>query len=90
MIKDKFSRVGFILAAAGSAVGIGNIWKFPYLTGDNGGGAFVLVYLLTILLIGISVFIAESFIGYKTNKDSVSAFESLALKKQIILEVCRI
>lgn len=83
MIKDKFSRVGFILAAAGSAVGIGNIWKFPYLTGDNGGGAFVLVYLLTILLIGISVFIAESFIGYKTNKDSVSAFESLALKNKL-------
>ena len=47
------SRMAFILAAAGSAVGLGNIWKFPYITGENGGGAFVLVYLLCIAVVGI-------------------------------------
>ncbi|MEW6552098.1 MAG: hypothetical protein AB1389_08240 [Campylobacterota bacterium] len=78
MIKDKFTKAGFILAAAGSAVGLGNVWKFPYITGDNGGGVFVLVYLLTIVLVGISVFIAESYMGYKTGQNSVSAFETLA------------
>ena len=46
----RFSRIGFIMAAAGSAVGLGNIWKFPYIAGEYGGGAFVLVYLLTVLL----------------------------------------
>lgn len=84
MIKDKFSKVGFILAAAGSAVGLGNIWKFPYIAGDNGGGIFVLVYLLTIFFIGISVFIAESYIGSKTEQNSVSAFETLAFKNKHI------
>ncbi len=78
MIKDRFSRIGFILAATGSAVGLGNIWKFPYITGDNGGGLFVLVYLVTILFVGISVFIAESYVGYATHKNSVDAFETLA------------
>ena len=54
MHKNRFSRVGFILAAAGSAVGLGNIWKFPYITGENGGGVFVLVYLATVFFIGMS------------------------------------
>ena len=53
------SRLGFILAAAGSAVGLGNIWKFPYMTGENGGGAFVLVYLLCVLGVGLPILIAE-------------------------------
>lgn len=82
MIKDKFTKAGFILAAAGSAVGLGNVWKFPYITGDNGGGVFVLVYLLTIVLVGISVFIAESYMGYKTGQNSVSAFETLAVNNK--------
>ena len=47
------SRWAFVLAAAGSAVGLGNIWKFPYITGENGGGAFVMVYLICIAVIGI-------------------------------------
>ena len=80
MYKNRFSRVGFILAAAGSAVGLGNIWKFPYITGENGGGVFVLVYLLTVVLIGMSIFIAEVLVGSSTNKDSVSAIETLAPK----------
>ena len=74
----RFSRIGFILAAAGSAVGLGNIWKFPYITGEYGGGAFVLVYLITVALIGFSIMIAEMFIGYKGRKDTVTSFEELA------------
>jgi NSS family neurotransmitter:Na+ symporter len=74
----RFSRIGFILAAAGSAVGLGNIWKFPYIAGVYGGGAFVLVYLLTVLLIGFSIMIAEMLIGYMGRKDGVTSFEELA------------
>ncbi|MGB5965724.1 MAG: sodium-dependent transporter [Sulfurimonadaceae bacterium] len=74
----RFSRVGFILAAAGSAVGLGNIWKFPYIAGENGGGAFVVVYLITVLMIGFSVMIAEMLIGYLGRRDSVTSFEELA------------
>ena len=76
----RFSRVGFILAAAGSAVGLGNIWKFPYIAGEFGGGAFVLVYLITVLLIGFSIMIAEMLIGYLGRRDTVTSFESLAPK----------
>ena len=74
----RFSRIGFILAAAGSAVGLGNIWKFPYITGENGGGAFVLVYLVTVLMIGFSIMIAEMLIGYLGRLDGVGSFEKLA------------
>jgi neurotransmitter:Na+ symporter, NSS family len=73
-----FSRWGFLMAAAGSAVGLGNIWKFPYITGEYGGGAFVLVYLLTVALVGFSVMIAEILIGYLGRRDCVGAFEELA------------
>jgi len=74
----RFSRIGFILAAAGSAVGLGNIWKFPYITGEYGGGAFVLVYLITVLLIGFSIMMAEMLIGYLGRRDTVTSFEELA------------
>ncbi len=74
----RFSRIGFILAAAGSAVGLGNIWKFPYITGENGGGAFVFVYLITVLMIGFTLMIAEMLIGYLGRQDSVTNFEKLA------------
>ncbi len=68
--------MGFVLAAAGSAVGLGNIWKFPYITGENGGGAFVLVYLLCILLVGVPVMIAEILLGRATKASPVSAYRS--------------
>ncbi len=71
------SRLGFILAAAGSAVGLGNIWKFPYITGLNGGGAFVLVYLVCIALVGLPIMIAELMIGRHTRRDAVGAFIKL-------------
>ena len=67
------SKLGFIMAAAGSAVGLGNIWRFPYLTGENGGGAFVLVYLLCVLLIGIPLLYNEVAIGRLTGKNPVGA-----------------
>lgn len=71
------SRIGFVLAAAGSAVGLGNIWKFPYIAGENGGGAFVLVYLLCIVVVGIPIMMAEFMIGRHTRKDAVGAFMQL-------------
>ena len=70
-------RLSFILAAAGSAVGLGNIWKFPYVTGQNGGGAFVLVYLITIAVVGFPIFISELYIGQKSQTDPVNAFRVL-------------
>ena len=78
MQRANFSRVGFILAAAGAAVGLGNIWKFPYMTGMYGGGAFVLVYLITILFIGVSLLIAEMLMGKMGGSDAVSSFEKEA------------
>lgn len=78
----RFGRIGFILAAAGSAVGLGNIWKFPYITGEYGGGAFVLIYMVTVLLVGVSVMMAEMLIGYMGRMDTVSSFEKLAPAKK--------
>lgn len=69
------SRLAFILAAAGSAIGLGNLWKFPYIAGANGGGAFVLVYLACIFAVGIPIFIAELYIGQTAQKNAVGAFE---------------
>ncbi len=66
------------MAAAGSAVGLGNIWKFPYMTGEYGGGAFVLVYLITIFFVGFSVMVAEMLIGALGRRDTVGSFERLA------------
>lgn len=72
------SKIGFILAAAGSAVGLGNIWRFPYITGQNGGAAFVLVYLALVFIIGFSVMLAEMAIGRKAQLNAVGSFQKLA------------
>jgi len=74
------SNFGFILAASGSAVGLGNIWKYPYIAGENGGGAFTLIYLLCILIVGMPIVIGEFVIGRKTQLSPVGAFEKLAPK----------
>ncbi|MGY8870631.1 MAG: sodium-dependent transporter [Pseudomonadales bacterium] len=71
------SRLAFILAASGSAVGLGNIWKFPYITGENGGGAFVLVYLLCIALIGMPIMIAEVMIGRRGGRSPINSLRML-------------
>lgn len=70
------SRLGFVMAAAGSAVGLGNIWKFPYTAGESGGGAFVAIYLLFVIFIGFSVMLTEFAIGRKTGLSAVGAFKS--------------
>ena len=73
------SRLAFFLAATGSAVGLGNIWKFPYIAGDNGGGAFILVYLVCIVLIGLPILIAEVTLGRRGRESPVNTLRGLAL-----------
>lgn len=72
------SKLGFILAAAGSAIGIGVIWKFPYMVGTNGGGIFFLMFILFTLIIGAPILITEFIIGRRTQKDAVRAYKELA------------
>ncbi|RTR05682.1 sodium-dependent transporter [Halomonas nitroreducens] len=72
------SRLAFILAATGSAVGLGNIWKFPYMVGESGGAAFVLVYLLCIGLIGLPILVAEWLIGRRGQNNPANAMADLA------------
>lgn len=74
------SKIGFILAAAGSAIGLGAIWKFPYMAGTNGGGVFFLLFILFTILIGAPILLAEFFIGRRTQKDAISSFQALAPK----------
>ena len=71
-------RLSAVLVAAGSAVGLGNIWRFPYIAGENGGGAFLIIYIGCILLLGIPVLLTEFTIGRHTHKNSVGAYRSLA------------
>ncbi len=70
------SRFGFLMAAAGSAVGLGNIWRFPYLTGMNGGGAFIVIYLGCIIFVGLSIMLAEFAVGRKTGLAAVGAYKA--------------
>ena len=74
------SRWTFILAATGSAVGLGNIWKFPYMAGDNGGGAFVLVYLACICIIGLPIMLGEIMIGRRGRSSPANSMRSLAVE----------
>ncbi|MBL7843408.1 MAG: sodium-dependent transporter [Cyclobacteriaceae bacterium] len=75
------SRIGFILAAAGSAVGLGNIWKFPYETGQNGGAAFLLIYLALTFLLCYPVMVGEIAIGRKAGLDAYGSYQKLGGKK---------
>ncbi len=72
------SRLAFILAATGSAVGLGNIWKFPYIAGENGGGAFVLVYLACIAVVGLPIMIAEVMLGRRGRQSPINTMVTLA------------
>ena len=75
------SRMAFILAVTGSAVGLGNIWKFPYIAGQNGGGAFVLVYLFCVVLIGMPVMMSEILIGRRGRRNPVATMRLLGLEE---------
>ena len=77
--REKFaSRLGFILVSAGCAVGLGNVWKFPYICGKNGGAAFIVIYLLCLLGLGLPILICEYAIGRGSNKSLGSAFKMLS------------
>lgn len=77
------SRLGFVMAAAGSAVGLGNIWKFPYVAGQNGGGAFVLIYLAAIVLVGIPIMMAEFLLGRASQRDAIGTFRHLSGRRSL-------
>lgn len=67
------SRIGFVLAAAGSAIGLGNIWRFPYLAAQYGGGSFLIIYLAAAVTFGFSLMVAEIGLGRKTRQSAIRA-----------------
>ena len=71
------SKVGFVLAAAGSAVGLGNIWRFPYLAAKYGGGIFLLVYIILVVTFGFSLMVTEISIGRRTGKSEIGAYKEV-------------
>ena len=76
--RSNFSnKLGFVLAAAGSAVGLGNIWRFPYLAAQYGGGTFLLIYLILAVTFGFTLMIAEIALGRKTGLSAIGAFSAL-------------
>ncbi len=84
--RDHFaSRIGFVLAAAGSAIGLGAIWKFPYMAGTNGGSVFVLLFIISTMLIGLPILLAEFVIGRKGQADAVTGLKKLAPGKKWFL-----
>ena len=76
------SRLGFILLSAGCAIGIGNVWKFPYLAGENGGGAFVVIYLLFLVIMGVPVMTMEFAMGRAARKSPVRMYQALVPEKK--------
>ena len=74
------SKIGVVLAAAGSAVGLGNVWRFPTEVGNNGGAAFILIYLFSVFFIGVPVMVSEFVIGRNTHANTITAFRKLAPK----------
>ena len=77
-------KIGFVLAAAGSAVGLGNIWRFPYLAAKYGGGIFLLVYVILAATFGFTLMCAEIALGRKTGKSAIGAFQALNKKYAFI------
>ena len=79
MSRDSFgSRFGALVAMAGSAVGLGNLWRFPYLVGENGGAAFIIVYIVFVFLLCLPIFISEFVIGRMSQKNAYAAFRDLS------------
>ena len=78
MKRESFkSRLGFILVSAGCAIGIGNVWRFPYVVGENGGGLFVLFYLIFLFCMGVPVMTMELAVGRASRKSAVHAYKAL-------------
>ena len=76
--KSSFSgQIGFVLAAAGSAVGVGNLWRFPYLVARDGGGLFLIIYLVLVLTFGFTLLTTDISIGRKTGQSAIRAYESM-------------
>ena len=88
MSKNKRStfsgKLGFVLSAAGASVGLGNIWRFPYVAGENGGGAFLLIYILSVLLLGVPIMLSEIAIGRNTHRNAVGAYRTLSSRWSIL------
>ncbi|MBR4741827.1 MAG: hypothetical protein IK079_02855, partial [Desulfovibrio sp.] len=83
--KTRFSgQIGFVLAAAGSAVGLGNIWRFPYLAAKDGGGLFILIYLILLVTFGYVLLISDITIGRKTRKSAIHAYAAIGKKWKIL------
>ncbi len=82
--RSTFSSLGFVLAAAGSAVGLGNLWRFPYLAAKDGGGLFLVIYLVLVLTFGFALMTTEIALGRKTQKSSVAAFGEIGNKWKFV------
>ena len=81
-IKIKFSgRLGYVMAVAGSAVGLGNIWRFPYLAAKYGGGTFLFTYVILALTVGFALLVSETALGRKTGNNPIKAYKILGAKK---------
>ena len=79
--REKFgTRLGFILVSAGCAVGLGNVWKFPYICGENGGAAFIIIYLFFLLLMGFPIIICEFAVGRASGVGTGMCFDKLEPK----------
>ena len=78
MKREKFgSRLGFILVSAGCAIGLGNVWKFPYMTGKYGGAAFILIYLLFLIILGMPIIVCEFSVGRASQKSIATSYNTL-------------
>ena len=78
MSRDRFGSFGALVAMAGSAVGLGNLWRFPYLVGENGGAAFIIVYIFFVFLLCLPIFISEFVVGRRSQKNAFAAFRDLS------------
>lgn len=77
------SRLGFILISAGCAIGVGNVWKFPYMVGNNGGGIFVLIYVIFLIMLGLPILIMEFAMGRASKKSIVCVYDELVPEKKV-------
>lgn len=81
------STFGIIAAAVGSAVGLGNIWRFPYVAGQNGGGAFLIIYILMVLILGVPLLMSEMMLGRRAQANVIGSFKKLGPKSSIIIGI---